>query len=88
VLANDTDIDGGPRAVATVTQPGHGTAAIVGGTSVTYASATGYCNDVPNAARDTFTYTLMPGGSTATVAVKVTCACGLKKSTDFVVGSN
>jgi len=88
LLANDTDIDGGPKAIASVTQPGHGTAAVVGGISVTYASATGYCNDTPNTARDTFTYTLMPGGSTATVTVKVTCACGLKKSTDFVVGSN
>jgi hypothetical protein len=89
VLANDTDIDGGPKAIASVTQPPNGTAAILaGGASIAYTSATGYCNDVPNAARDTFTYTLTPGGATATVAVKVTCACGLRKSTDFVVGSN
>jgi hypothetical protein len=88
VLANDTDIDGGPKTVVSVTQPAHGTALVVpGGISVAYTSAAGYCNEVPNAVNDTFTYTLN-GGSSATVAVKVTCACGLKKSTDFVVGSN
>jgi hypothetical protein len=89
VLANDTDIDGGPITVATVSQPLHGTASVAaGGTGVTYSSGIGYCNQAPNVAADTFTYTLSPGGATATVSVKVSCACGLKKSTDFVVGSN
>lgn len=89
VLANDTDIDGGPKAIASITQPAHGSVSVAaGGTAITYSSGIGYCNLVPNAAADTFTYTLSPGGSTAKVSVKVSCACGLKKTTDFVVGSN
>jgi VCBS repeat-containing protein len=88
VLANDTDVDGGPRTIASVTQPAHGSASVVaGGTAIMYSSGVGYCNLVPNAAADTFTYTLSPGGATATVSVKVSCACGLKKTTDFVVGN-
>src|SRR5215203_3106509 len=31
VLANDIDIDGGPKTIAAITQPGHGTVAITGG---------------------------------------------------------
>jgi len=89
VLANDNDADGGPRMVASVTQPAHGTVSVgPGSASVLYTPAPGYCNEAPNAPRDTFTYTLNPGTSSATVAVKVTCACGLNKPTDFVVGSN
>jgi hypothetical protein len=89
VLGNDNDADGGPRMVAAVTQPAHGTVAIgPGSASVLYTPAAGYCNEAPNAPRDTFTYTLNPGTSSATVSVKVTCACGLNKPTDFVVGSN
>jgi len=89
VLANDSDADGGARAVASVTQPGHGTAEIApDGASVRYTPVAGYCNQAPNTPPDTFTYVLTPGGSTATVAVTVPCACGLHKSTDFVVGSN
>ena len=89
VLANDTDIDGGPRTVATVTQPVHGSVSVAtGGTAITYSSGIGYCNLIPNVAPDTFTYTLSPGGTTATVSVKVSCACGLNRTTDFVVGMN
>jgi hypothetical protein len=89
VLGNDPDRDGGAKAVAAVTQPVHGVAAIApGGASVTYAPAAGYCNQAPNTPPDTFTYSLAPGGTTATVAVTVTCACGVHRSTDFVVGSN
>ena len=89
VLANDTDIDDGPRTITSVTAAVHGSASIAaGGTAITYSSGIGYCNLVPNAAADTFTYTLSPGGATATVSVKVSCACGLKKTTDFVVGVN
>ena len=33
-----------------------------------------YCNDPPGTTPDTFTYTLNPGGSAATVSVTVTCA--------------
>ena len=89
VLANDTDVDGGLKSIASITQPEHGTAAIaIDGLSVTYTPTANYCNQVPNAPRDTFTYALTPGGSSATVSVTVTCACGKNKSTDFVVGSN
>ena len=45
VLANDPDIDGGPKSVAAITQPAHGSAAIVGaGAGVTYKPRRGYCN--------------------------------------------
>ena len=70
VLANDTDPDGGPKLVASVTPPAHGTAAIGGG-GVRYKPNPGYCNDL-GPARDTFTYKLN-GGSSATVAVTVQC---------------
>ena len=58
------------------------------GANVTYTPAAGYCNQHPNDPPDTFTYTLMPGNSTATVSVTVTCECGIGKATIFVVGSN
>ena len=70
VLANDTDPDGGPKLVASVTPPAHGTAAIGGG-GVRYKPATGYCNDL-GPARDSFSYKLN-GGSSATVTVTVEC---------------
>ena len=71
VLANDTDIDGGPKQVASVTQPANGTVAITGGGSgLTYTPNPNYCND--GNPTDDFTYTLN-GGSTATVAVSVSC---------------
>jgi VCBS repeat-containing protein len=73
VLSNDTDIDGGPKAISGFTQPDHGTVAGTGGTAnawtgLTYKPNTGYCGD------DTFTYTLTPGGDTATVTVDVDCS--------------
>jgi len=75
VLANDTDVDGGPKSVASVTQPANGTVVITGGgTGLTYAPNAGYCNTPPGTTPDTFTYTLTPGGSTATVSVAVNCA--------------
>ena len=73
VLVNDTDVDGGPKTVASVTQPANGTVVITGGgTGVTYEPAAGYCNSDPGGAPDTFTYTLNGGGS-ATVSMTVTC---------------
>jgi hypothetical protein len=72
VLANDTDPDGGPISIASVTQPTNGTVVITGGgTGLTYQPNANYCND--GTPTDDFTYTLTPGGSTATVAVTVTC---------------
>ncbi len=69
VLANDMDVDGGPKTVASVTQPAHGTV-VNNGTDVSYQPAANYCNG--GSPTDDFTYTLN-GGSTTTVAVSVTC---------------
>ncbi|MEI7769108.1 MAG: Ig-like domain-containing protein [Chloroflexales bacterium] len=74
VLANDTDIDGGPQSIASVAQPANGTVIITGGgTGLSYQPKPNFCNTPPGTAPDTFTYTLAPGGSTATVSVRVTC---------------
>ena len=65
VIANDTDIDGGPKYVASVTQGTNGTVTINSDGTVKYT---------PNAnfnGSDSFTYTLN-GGSTANVTVTVT----------------
>jgi Ca2+-binding RTX toxin-like protein len=73
VLANDTDTDGGPKQIASVTQPAHGAVAITGsGSGLTYTPNPGYCNSQPGGAADSFTYTLN-GGSMASVAMTVTC---------------
>ena len=70
VLANDTDVDGGPIAIDTVTQPTNGTVVITNDSDdLTYQPDPNYCSTTP----DTFTYTLTPGASTATVSVTVTC---------------
>ncbi len=73
VLGNDTDVDGGPKSIASFTQPSHGTVAGVGPagawTSLTYQPDSDY-NNAPGS-EDTFTYTLN-GGSTAQVSVTVT----------------
>ena len=69
--ANDTDVDGGPKTVLTVTQPAHGAVVITGGgTGLTYQPNANYCNG--GSPTDNFTYTLN-GGSTANVSVTVTC---------------
>jgi CSLREA domain-containing protein len=71
VLANDTDADGGTKTIASVTQPANGAVAITdGGSGLTYESEENYCND--DSPTEDFTYTLN-SGSTATVAVTVTC---------------
>jgi hypothetical protein len=73
VLGNDTDIDGGQKAIQSVTQAAHGTVKITGsGTGLTYKPSSGYCNSPPGTSRDTFTYTLN-GGSRATVSMTVRC---------------
>ena len=72
VLGNDTDVDGGPKSVATVSEPTNGTAAITG-SGVSYTPDPDYCNAPPGTETDDFTYTLAPGGATATVAVTVDC---------------
>uniref|UniRef100_UPI003568614C beta strand repeat-containing protein n=1 Tax=Paraconexibacter sp. TaxID=2949640 RepID=UPI003568614C len=73
VLSNDTDVDGGTKEIGSVTQPANGTVVITGGgTGLTYAPDTDYCNDPPGTTPDTFTYTVN-GGSSATVSMTVTC---------------
>jgi VCBS repeat-containing protein len=78
VLTNDTDQDGGPKAIASASDPVNGTVVLTGGspgahTGLTYQPDPDYCNDPPGTTPDTFTYTLTPGGETATVSVTVTC---------------
>ena len=73
VLANDTDIDGGPKTITAASDPANGTVTLTGGgTGLTYQPAANYCNNPPGTTPDTFTYTLN-GGSTATVSMTVTC---------------
>jgi hypothetical protein len=69
VLANDTDVDGGPKTVESVDQPAHGTV----GDGPSYKPAAGYCNTRAGDSPDTFRYRLN-GGASATVSVTVTCA--------------
>jgi hypothetical protein len=72
VLANDQSASS--ATIASTTQPAHGVVAIAeAGARVTYAPATGYCNDASGGSPDTFTYTLAPGASTATASVTVKC---------------
>jgi Ca2+-binding RTX toxin-like protein len=85
VLANDTDPDGGPKTIQSVTQPGHGTVAITGGGSgLTYSPNPNYCNN--GSPTDNFTYTLN-GGSTATVAVTVSCVIQGTSGNDVITGT-
>jgi Ca2+-binding RTX toxin-like protein len=71
VLANDTDVDGGPKQVVDATQGSNGSVAIAaGGTGLSYTPAR--CNGDVGATPDKFTYTLN-GGSRATVTVDVPC---------------
>jgi hypothetical protein len=67
VLTNDTDLDGGPKLVESVSVPAHGSAALTaGGSAVIYVPAPNYCGP------DSFGYALN-GGSTASVTVEVAC---------------
>jgi hypothetical protein len=57
VLANDTDVDGGPISIESVTQPANGAVVITNaGADLTYEPDADYCND--GSPVDTFTYTL------------------------------
>ena len=72
VLANDTDVDGGSKSIASITQPVHGQVVITGaGTGLTYKPNADYCN-FPGPTSDDFTYTLN-GGSVGTVSMTVDC---------------
>ena len=83
VLSNDSDADGDPLTIASVTQPLNGAVVITGGgTGLTYRPHAGYCNRPGGGPHDTFTYTLAPGTSTATVSMTVTCVDNLPTATD------
>gem|GEM_PF-3865804 len=75
VLTNDTDVDTGPKNIASFTPPANGTVLGVGPggayTGLTYQPNPNYCNSIP-ATVDTFTYTLN-GGSIGTVSMTVNC---------------
>ena len=69
VLANDTDADGGPILIESLTQPSNGSVAITGsGSGIAYEPDRNFCAD-----SGPFTYALN-GGATATVQVQVMCA--------------
>ncbi|WP_322938358.1 beta strand repeat-containing protein [Nocardioides bizhenqiangii] len=81
VLANDTDADGGPITIDSVTQPANGTVVITnGGDDLTYVPDADYCND--GSPTDDFTYTLAPGGDSATVAMTVNCVADVPVAED------
>ncbi|HEX8113424.1 MAG TPA: Ig-like domain-containing protein, partial [Kofleriaceae bacterium] len=68
-VANDSDVAGDVLAIASVTQPAHGTVAIVSGHEVTYTPAADYHG------ADSFTYTIAdPSGATATATVTLAIA--------------
>lgn len=78
VLANDTDLDAGPKVIESVSQPTHGVVAITdGGIDLTYQPEPDYCNDGETA--DNFIYSLN-GGSSATVSVTVSCVTEISAS--------
>ncbi len=88
VLANDADPDGGPKTIASASDPANGTVVITGGgTGLTYQPDPNYCNTQAGGSPDTFTYTLN-GGSTATVSVTVTCVNDAPVADDEAFGGN
>ena len=67
VLSNDTDANGDPLRVQSVTQPAHGTVTINPDGTVTYVPVAGYSGP------DSFTYTITDGhGGTSTATVNCT----------------
>lgn len=66
VLSNDSDPDGDPIEIVSITQPLNGVANIVGNGTIRYRSNSGYCGP------DTFTYTIRdPSGATSTATVRI-----------------
>ncbi len=68
VLANDSDADGDPLSVDSVTRPANGTVAN-NGTDLTYTPETDYCGG------DSFAYVVTDGVLTDTATVDVTVVC-------------
>jgi hypothetical protein len=74
VLANDLNPNGDTLTIASASDPANGTVVVAGDNlSLTYQPDADYCNNPPGTTLDTFTYTLSPSGSTATVSVTVDC---------------
>jgi hypothetical protein len=74
VLSNDADSDGGIKLIRAVTQPRLGTVTVIGdGAGLVYAPNANACTTLPGLTPDSFSYTLTPGASTATVSVTITC---------------
>ena len=73
MLANDTDPDGGPKTIDSVTaaRQRHAWSITGGGTGLTYQPDADYCNT--RRASPTLHLHADTGGSTATVAITVTC---------------
>ncbi|HUR49628.1 MAG TPA: Ig-like domain-containing protein, partial [Acidimicrobiales bacterium] len=79
VLANDADAENDPFTIASASDPANGTVVIAGDNlTLTYQPDANYCG------ADSFTYTLSPGGDTATVSVTVTCVAGNPVAADDV----
>ena len=75
VLANDTDADGGPKTIASATEPANGTVVLITAPArhrPHLPAGSELLQRPAPTTPDTFTYTLN-GGSTATVSVTVTC---------------
>jgi cysteine-rich repeat protein len=69
LVGNDSDVDGDALAIVSITQPPHGTVAIISGHEVTYVPVPDY------AGADAFTYTIAdPSGATATATVTLAVA--------------
>jgi outer membrane protein OmpA-like peptidoglycan-associated protein len=68
VLTNDTDADGDPISIASVTQPTRGTV-VISGRNVIYTPTPGSCGGA-----DSFTYTITDGKATSTATVNVAVA--------------
>lgn len=80
VLANDSDPDGQALTITAVTTPSHGTAAITGGTGITYTPTAGYIG------ADAFAYTVSDGfGSTDTANVVVNVVATVVVNTSTVL---
>jgi cysteine-rich repeat protein len=66
LVANDSDVDGDPLAIAAITQPAHGSAALADGRHVIYTPAANYHGG------DGFSYTVVdPSGAAASAAVAI-----------------
>jgi hypothetical protein len=82
VLANDTDPDGDPLSITSVSDPPHGTAAAAGGGNVSYTPDVGFTG------ADTFTYAISDGqGGTDNATVTITVTAVANQPPSAVINS-